>query len=125
MVLIEEEKTRKLIACFFEVYNHLGAGFIESVYKDALALEFNIREIPFEKEKLLYTYYKSIKLDKHFLLDFLCFDSVIIEVKAVSSILPIHKMQLHNYLKASNLKVGLLVNFGETSLKFERVIKKE
>lgn len=103
------------------VHNELGGCFLEPVYQSALAEEFKLMKIPFEKEKKLDVYYKGIKLDKEYYADFVCYDKIIVELKAVSGLVKAHKAQVINYLAATKLKLGLLVNFAGNSLKWERI----
>ncbi|MCK4295893.1 MAG: GxxExxY protein [Candidatus Marinimicrobia bacterium] len=90
--------------------------------QEALSIEFGKQRIPFEKEKILSIIYKDIELEKKYVADFVCFDKIIIETKAVKAITDDNRAQIINYLKATKFKLGLLVNFGETSLKYERFI---
>ena len=120
MLKFEEETKRILNACL-EVHNELGCSFLEPVYQEALEREFRIEKIPFEREKLLPILYKGQKLEKNYFADFICFNEIILEIKAVSTIAKAHKAQVINYLKAANKQIGLLVNFGCNSLKWERI----
>jgi GxxExxY protein len=120
--LIYKEEVYSFIACCFEVHKNLGKGFLEVVYKDALSYELKQNNIPFEKEKMFEIKYKNIILPHYYFSDFIVFDKIIVEIKAQESIADAHYKQLINYLAASKMKVGLLVNFGEESLKFKRVI---
>jgi len=105
-----------------EVHKALGPGFLEAVYQEALSLELQAANIPFIKEKVLEVWYKGILLEKKYVADFLCFNDVIVEVKAVEALSPEHIAQVLNYLKATGKKIGLLVNFGSRSLQYKRVI---
>lgn len=104
------------------VHRELGNGFLEAVYQEALAIEFNKRHITFEKEKQLDIYYTSIKLNKKYFADFVCFENIIIELKAIQAYTDEHLAQVLNYLKATNYKLGILINFGAKSLQYRRVI---
>ena len=104
-----------------EVHNTLGCGFLESVYEEALALEFRLRNIEFERQEPLDVFYKGTKV-KQFVCDFLVAGKVLVELKAIKELSPIDKGQVLNYLKATNLKLGLLLNFGSGSLEYKRVI---
>ena len=95
---------------------------MEAVYQEALAIEFKRQNIPFEQEKSIEIRYKDVVLDKKYKADFVCYDSIIIELKALSSLTTDHESQLLNYLKATGIKVGYLINFGEGSLKYKRMI---
>lgn len=118
-----EELTRKIINACMEVHNELGNGFLEPVYQEALEEEFKIQGIPYVREKLLPVMYKGKQLKKEYYADFVCYDDIIIELKAVSVFSKPHKAQVLNYLNAANKEIGLLINFGETKLKWERITK--
>lgn len=120
--LIRSHETKQIIGAFYEVYNVLGAGFLESVYKEALTVEFLNRNIPFEIEKQISIHFKGEVLKGKYYADIVCYGDIIIELKAVSEINSFHKAQLINYLKATNLKLGFLVNFGGSSLEFKRFL---
>ena len=104
-----------------EVHNNLGNGFLEAVYQEALEKEFKMQNIPYAREKFLPIIYKGEILEKQYFANFVCFGKIIVELKAVSNIVKAHKAQVLNYLKAANLEIGLLVNFGENSLKWDRI----
>ena len=104
------------------VHKSLGSGFLKSVYQEVLTKEFTKGEIPFEKEKKLNLFYEGEKLDKYFKADFLCYNKVIVEIKSVAFFNKTMENQVINYIKATNKQVGLLINFGEKSLKWKRFI---
>ena len=106
-----------------EVHNELGNSFLEPVYQEALEEEFKIQSIPYVREKLLPVMYKGKQLKKEYYADFVCYDDIIVELKAVSVFSKPHKAQVLNYLNAANKEIGLLINFGETKLKWERLTK--
>lgn len=107
-----------------QVYNTLGSGFLEPVYQEALAIELAKRGIPFVREKELKIYYDGHELKQTYRADFVCYDSIIVELKAVSDLNDSHRSQVYNYLKATGLKLGLLYNFGyPDGLQYERKIK--
>lgn len=108
-----------------EVHRILGCGFTEPVYQDALEQEFQIRHIPYEREKTYQISYKEVKLDKLFRVDFLCYDDIIVELKAVDRFTDEHYSQVFNYLKASGTKLGLLINFGLSSLSSQRILAQD
>ena len=120
--LLYKDEVYSFIACCFEVHKHLGKGFLEAVYKDALSYELKQNEIPFEKEKKFEINYKGIILPHYYFADFIIYDKIIIEVKAQENIAATPYKQIINYLAVSKNKLGLLINFGEESLKFKRVI---
>lgn len=114
-----QEETFRIIEACFEVYNEFGKGFQEVVYKDALMPEFNLKGINFEREKKYEVFYKGVKLSRYY---FAVYDNIILEVKAQAGVIEDHYRQVLNYLAVSKCKVGLIVNFGENSLKYKRVI---
>ena len=116
-----EEETNKILNAFFEVHKELGCGFLEQVYQKALEREFQLQNIPYEREKKISVMYKGVALGQDYYADFVCYNHIIVEVKALSKLVSAHKAQLLNYLTATNLEIGLLVNFGETSCKYERI----
>lgn len=119
----KDELTGKIINACMEVHNELGNGFLEPVYQEALEEEFKIQGIPYVREKLLPVMYKGKQLKKEYYADFVCYDDIIVELKAVSVLSKPHKAQVLNYINAANKEIGLLINFGETKLKWERIIK--
>ena len=122
--LIFEEETYKILGACMEVYKVLGNGFLESVYQEALALEFTARGIEFDEQKNIEIKYKEHTLKQIYKPDFICYGKIIIEVKAVTKLIDEHRAQLHNYLKATNYKLGLLINFGHFPLiEKERIVK--
>jgi GxxExxY protein len=110
--LIYEEETFAIRGAIFEVYSHMGTGFLEAIYQECLETEFSSRNIPFTAQSELFINYKGNSLKQKYRPDFVCFDKIIVEIKAVKDIAAEHKAQVINYLKATNLKLGLLVNFG-------------
>ena len=119
--MLFKDETEKILKACINVHNELGNCFLEPVYQEALAIEFDLLGIPYEKEVKLEISYKGHKLDKIYYADFVCFKSIIVELKAVSKLINAHKAQLINYLNAINKEVGLLINFGEASLKWQRI----
>ena len=101
-----------LIGACFEVYNEMGSGFLEEVYQESLELELTERKIAFVAQPKLPISYKGVQLRKHYEADLIVLDKIIVELKAVKSLLPEHEAQLINYLKATGRRVGYLVNFG-------------
>jgi GxxExxY protein len=120
--LIYKNESFEIIGACMEVHRELGCGFLEAVYQEALALEFTLRKIPFEQEKLLRINYKGQTLQKEYKADFICFENIIVEVKALNKLAPEHLAQTLNYLKITEYNLGLLVNFGTTSLQYKRVV---
>ncbi len=117
-----EEESHKIIGASYEVQNELGFGFLEAVYHEALQLTFANNLIPFESEKKLEIYFKGQKLQKAYYADFICYDKIIIELKACDGLTPEHVAQVLNYLKATNFRLGLLINFGTQQVQIKRVI---
>ena len=120
--IIYKDESFKIIGLCMEVHNNLGKGFLEIVYKDALEYEFRSNNIPFEREKEYVVNYKDVILPHKFYADFVVFDKIILEVKGMAGIAEEHIAQTLNYLKVSGLKLGLIVNFGELSLQYKRVV---
>ena len=117
--LLYSDITSKIIGAAMEVHKTLGAGFLESVYDEALAYEFVLQKMKFDRQRPVDVVYKG-RIVKQFLCDFLIEDKVILEIKAIKKIMDIDKAQVINYLKATGLKVGLLINFGSSSLEYKR-----
>jgi len=122
MSLIYENESYSIIGAAQEVHRELGPGFLEPVYQEALAIELKQKNIPFEKEKPLPITYKGIVLDNLYYADFVCYNSIIVELKALSRLTTEHESQVLNYLKATGFRLGLLINFGEKSLKVKRLV---
>lgn len=120
--MIYKEEAYEIIGACMEVHRHLGCGFLEGVYQDALAIEFSDRNIPFEQEKSIEISYKSAPINHIFIADFVVFDKIIVELKAVNELNNVHSAQVINYLKATGKKLGVLVNFGQESLEYRRFV---
>lgn len=120
--IILKEESYKIIGACMEVHKELGMGFREIVYKDALEMEFKENGIRFRREKQYDIFYKGKKLPRKYYADFVVFDSIILEVKAAMTIVNPFVYQTINYLKASGMKLGIIVNFGEKSLTYKRVV---
>ena len=110
--LIHEEETYRILGACFEVYKEKGCGFLEAVYQECLELEFALQTIPARALVPLPLTYKGRTLRKTYEADFICFDKVLVELKAVSDLADEHRAQIQNYLNATGLRVGLLVNLG-------------
>lgn len=117
-----KQETHKIIGTCMEVHRHLGHGFLEIVYKDAIEYEFRQREIPYEREKRYDVKYKDVWLPHNFFADFVVYDEVILEVKATDGISDEFIARTINYLKVSGNKVALIVNFGRESLEWKRLV---
>ena len=105
-----------------EVSNQLGCGFLEAVYQEALEIELVERRIPHVPQKPIAISYKDRVLKKEYVADFLCHDQIVVEIKAIKAITGIEEAQLLNYLKATNLPLGLIVNFGTPKLEWKRYV---
>ena len=117
-----DAETYAIIGAAMEVHRVLGHGFLEAVYQEALAIEFKLRGIPFEREKQLAILYKEQLLGAGYRSDFVCFGKIIVELKALQTLSGSEEAQLLNYLKASGLKRGMLLNFGAVSLQYKRMV---
>ena len=118
-----DEQTYAIIGAAMEVHRELGPGFLEAVYQDALAVELELRSIPFERERLLPVHYKGRLLPSFYRADFICFGEIIVETKALDALAGIHEAQTINYLKATGIQRALLLNFGTASLQHKRLIR--
>jgi len=117
-----DEQTYAIIGAAMDVHKTLGCGFLEAVYQEALAIEFDIRKIHYRREVVIPVQYKSQTLHTAYKADFLCFDVIIVELKALNELSGIEKAQVINYLKASKMNRALLLNFGSLKLQYERMI---
>jgi len=120
--LYYKEEAYKIIGACMNVHRELGHGFLEAVYQEALALELRAQNIPFTKESKIDIYYKEQTLQQYYIADFVCYENILVELKALRSLEPSHTAQVLNYLKATDLSLGLLVNFGATSLESKRLV---
>ena len=120
--IIYREESFKIIGILFEIHNNLGGGFSEIVYKDALEYELKRNGIPYEREKEYPVYYKEIILNHKFFADFVIYDSIILELKSCDKFDSKHISQCLNYLKVSNNKLAILVNFNNKSLEHKRIV---
>lgn len=111
-----------IIGAAMEVHRELGHGFLEPVYQEALELVLIDKGIPYQREKVLDIYFKGQLLKKKYVADFICYDEVIVELKALSGLTENDLAQVLNYLKATGKKIGLLINFGTNSLQYKRII---
>lgn len=123
MPLIYSNESYTINGAAMDVYNHLGHGFLEAVYQEALEREFLRRGIPFEREKVLTISYKGEVLKQTYKADFVCYDKIIVELKAVSELTETHRAQVYNYLHATGYSLGLLYNFGfANGLERDRIV---
>ena len=117
-----DEQTYAIIGAAMVVHSELGHGFLEAVYREALEREFTQRDIPFQKEVWLPVMYRGQPLTTIYRADFVCFTSVLVEMKAISQISGIEEAQVINYLKASGLNRAILLNFGTPRLQYKRLV---
>ncbi len=121
-ILYKEESYAVIGACF-NVYKEMGSGFLEAVYQECLEIEFSEKQIPFESQKELQLKYHDQILKQTYKPDFICYNKIIVEIKALSKIMDEHRAQILNYLNGSGFKLGILVNFGHNpKLEYERFV---
>ena len=120
--LIYKEESYAIRGAIIEVSKELGCGYLERVYQDALEVEFRLRNIPYEREKTIQITYKGKPLGEPYRADFVCYGKIIVEMKAVEDLTSKHRAQVLNYLNATKMKLGMLVNFGEEFTNVERLI---
>lgn len=122
MDLVYKEEAFNIIGACMEVHKELGSGFLEAVYHEALMHELNERKIPFQTNVKLQVSYKKLVLNKVYYADLICYDKIIIELKAMDGLTSEHESQVINYLKATGYQLGLLINFGTKSLQYKRIV---
>ena len=121
--IIYKDEAYKIVGAMMTVHKELGCGFLEAVYQDALEIEFKMQGIPYEREKEFDISYKGFAIGKKYRADFICYNKIIVELKAVEKILPEFKAQTLNYMKMANSRLGILANFGQTSLEIQRLVR--
>ncbi len=113
-----------IVGAAMDVHSELGSGFLEAVYQEAFEKELSNRQIPFDSQCPIAIFYKGVPLNKKYKADFICYDGIMVEIKAINKLSGVEKAQLLNYLKATGLKLGLLINFGSTGrLEWKRFIR--
>ena len=120
--LVCKNEAYQIIGAAMAVHNDLGSGMREIVYGDALEIEFKLRGIPFQREQTFNVFYKGVELQHKFKCDFICFKNIIVELKVEKGLTDIDRSQIINYLKITKYPLGILINFGESSLMYERYI---
>lgn len=121
--LLFKDEVFEIIGAAMEVHKQLGNGFLEPVYQQSLEIELGLRDIPFEPQKRLHLFYKGVELRKEYQPDFVCYDKIIVEIKALDRLTNIEIAQIINYLKATKLRLGLLINFGSNGrLEWKRFV---
>lgn len=118
--LIYKEESYEIIGACMEVHKILGPGYLESVYQEALSIEMHHQAIPHQREYPIQISYKGTPLPSRFIADFLCYDAIILELKAIETVHPAHEAQLLHYLHATGMPLGMLINFGASSLYYRR-----
>lgn len=123
-MLYYKQEIYDIIGAAMHVYNCLGHGFLEAVYQEALEIEFKRRGIPYAREQELKIVYDGVELKQKYKADFVCFENIIVELKAIQCLEDTHRAQVHNHLHATGFKLGLLINFGNSDeLERERIVK--
>jgi len=121
--ILYKEESFKIIGACFNVYKDKGSGFLESVYHECLEIEFRFQGIPFSSQKELELFYRNEKLKQTYKPDFICYDRIIVEIKSVAKLIDEHRAQIQNYLNATEIELGLLVNFASyPKLEYERFV---
>ncbi len=118
--LIFKDEVYQIVGAAMEVFNQLGCGFLEAVYQEALEIELDERRISHVPQKRIEIFYKGRMLHKEYIADFLCHERILVEIKAIKAITGIEEAQILNYLKATHLPLGLIVNFGASQLEWKR-----
>ncbi len=124
MELIYRDESYAIMGACFEVYREKGCGFLEAVYQECLEIEFRVRAIPYKRHPMLAIAYKDCALQCKYTPDFICYDRIILELKAVPQLTDEHRAQVHNYLRATSFRLGLLVDFAHyPKLEYERIAR--
>jgi GxxExxY protein len=120
--IIYKDESYAIIGACMKVHRALGPGFLEAVYEEVVEKEFIVQNIPYKRQVKLDLYYEGVQLKKYYRADFVCYDSIIVELKAVTQIPSVFYAQLQNYLKCTNMELGMLINFGTPSLTYKRIV---
>jgi GxxExxY protein len=121
--LLYRDEVFEIVGAAIEVHKELGDGFLKPVYQESLQIELALREMKFAPQQRLKIFYKHIELKKEYIPDFICFDKIIVEIKALDSLTGVETSQILNYLKATKMRVGMLINFGSTGrLEWKRFV---
>src|SRR5690606_18085272 len=120
--IIFKEESYQIVGACMRVHAELGPGFLEAVYQEALERELKQGNIPFKRQVKLSLFYKEEKLKKYYIGDFLCYDKIVLELKALQFLHATTNDQLRNYLRATNLRLGMVINFGKPSLEYKRIL---
>jgi GxxExxY protein len=119
---MSDQRTYKIIGAAMEVHRELDCGFLEAVYQEVLGREFETQRIPYRSQAIVKIFYKGKPLNKVYQPDFVCYEEIIVEIKAISELKGLEEVQLINYLKATGLKIGLLLNLGAKSFEHKRFV---
>ena len=123
MEIVYKDESYQIMGACFEVYKEMGCGFVEPVYQECLELEMASQGLPFKSQAVLDLSYKNNKLKRKYTPDFLLFDKIVLEIKAVTELANVHRTQVNNYLRATGYRLGLLVNFGHyPKVEYERIV---
>ncbi len=120
--IIYKDESYAIVGACMKVHRALGPGFLEAVYEEVVEKEFIVQNIPYKRQVKLDLYYEGVQLKKYYRADFVCYDSIIVELKAVTQIPSVLYAQLQNYLKCTNMELGMLINFGTPSLTYKRIV---
>lgn len=124
MEVVYREESYAIVGACFEVYKEKGCGFLEPVYQECMAIELGLQGIPFLEQAELELRYKGKLLKQTYRPDYLCFDKIVVEIKAIPALADAHRAVVHNYLKATGYRLGLLINFGHHPLlEYERIVR--
>ena len=123
MSLLYPEESYKITGALYAVHRELGPGLLEKIYQEALEKELRLQGIPYEREKSFDVYYKGERLENKYIADYVCYNKIVVELKAVDNLLPIHTAQVINYLAITGYKLGLLVNFNTRVIIPERIVR--
>ena len=123
MDVVYKDESYQIMGACFEVYKEKGCGFVEAVYQECLEIELGLQNLPFKSQAELLLWYKGKQLKQKFVPDFLLFDKIVVELKAVKELTDEHRAQVHNYLRATDFRLGLLINFGHfPKVQYERIV---
>ena len=123
MDVVYKDESYQIMGACFEVYKEKGCGFVEAVYQECLEIELGLQNLPFRSQVELLLSYKGKQLKQKFIPDFLLFDKIVVELKAVKELTDEHRAQVHNYLRATDFRLGLLINFGHfPKVQYERIV---
>ncbi len=123
MDVVYKDESYQIMGACFEVYKDKGCGFVEAVYQECLEIELGLQNLPFKSQAELLLWYKGKQLKQKFIPDFLLFDKIVVELKAVKELTDEHRAQVHNYLRATDFRLGLLINFGHfPKVQYERIV---